>query len=353
MAIANTRNRWLLGALGAIVLFYAGDAGYRRFYEAPVKEHERAVASLNKRLAEDKRQLTKAKRAGAQLEQLEERSLPWDSDIARARYQDWLLRLAQEAKLTGTSVDSGNPSIATASRGRGRRPVEMFKRFTFTLRGRGELGQVTRFLYDFYRGGHLHKIRSMSLNPLSEGQQVDLSLSIEALALPGADREDQLTAVASEQLAHADLRDYQLISRRNFFSSGGAASAWKQIRLSAVTSDVRGVQEAWFLVGADARTEVRQAGQTLSLPSLELRVASLDDTSATVDAEGLLYRMTIGQSLAEAAHLPEADSQTAPEAVTEAAPDTAAATVPEAAPEPASPRDTQAPAEGEPAADDQ
>jgi hypothetical protein len=196
----------------------------------------------------------------------------------------------------------------------------MFKRFTFSLRGRGELGQITRFLYDFYRGGHLHKIRSMSLNPLSDGQQVDLSVSIEALALPNADRQDELTTVASEQLALADVRDYQLISRRNFFSSGGAASAWKQIRLSAVTSDVRGVQEAWFLVGDDPRTRVLQTSQTLSLPSLELRVVSLDDTSATVDADGTLYRVDIGQSLAEGTRVQDAtpeppsplDSQTQP-----------------------------------------
>jgi hypothetical protein len=311
MNIGNTRNRWLLGALGLVALFYAGDAGYRKFYEEPAKDHERTLTTLEKRLADDKLKLAKAKRVGEQLELLEQKSLPWDAEMARARYQDWLLQLAQDAKLTGTSVDSSNPVSVTASRGRGKAPAEMFKRFTFSLRGRGELGQITRFLYDFYRGGHLHKIRSMSLNPLSDGQQVDLSVSIEALALPNADRQDQLTTIASEQLAHADVRDYQLISRRNFFSSGGAASAWKQIRLSAVTSDVRGVQEAWFLVGADPRTQVLQTGQTLSLPSLELRVVSLDDTSATVDADGSLYRVAIGQSLAEATRVQDATPEPA------------------------------------------
>ena len=90
----------------------------------------------------------------------------------------------------------------------------------------------------------------MSLNPIGQGQEVTLSLSIEALALPNADREAELTTLVSEQLAQADVRDYQLIAHRNFFSSGGTDSAWKQIQLSAITSDVHGVGEAWFNVGA-------------------------------------------------------------------------------------------------------
>ena len=60
---------------------------------------------------------------------------------------------------------------------KGKRPTEMFKRFTFTLNSRGDLGQVTKFLYDFYRGGHLHKIRTMSLNPIGQGQEVNLGLT--------------------------------------------------------------------------------------------------------------------------------------------------------------------------------
>ncbi len=295
------KNRWLLVALGLAVLFFAGDAGYRRFYEEPVREHQRVVEQLEKRLADDKLKVAQAKNVGQQLEELEQQSLPWDAEMARARYQDWLLGLAQEAKLTNTSVDSGDPVAVTASRGRGKAPAELYKRFNFSLRSRGDLGQITRFLYDFYRGGHLHKIRTLSLNPLEQGQQVDLSVAIEALALPNADRQAELTTLVSEQLAQADVRDYQLIARRNFFGSGGAASAWQQIRLSAVTSDVRGVAEAWFLLGADSQTRILRTGDVLSLPSVEMRLVSLDDTTAVVDVEGQQYRLSIGQNLAEAA----------------------------------------------------
>ena len=299
------RNRWLLIGLGLVVLFFAGDMGYRKLYEEPARDQERLKEQLTKRLQTAKMEMAKSKRVGEQLEKLEQKSLPWDAEMARARYQDWLVQVAKDAKLTNTSVDSGDPVSTTMSGGKGKRPVEIFKRFNFSLRGRGDFAQVTRFLYDFYRGGHLHKVRSMSLNPVGQGQEIDLSLSIEALALPNADREAELTTLVSEQLAQADVRDYQLIARRNFFGSGGTESAWKQIQLSAITSDVRGVGEAWFHVGAETQTQILQLGQALTMPSFEVRVVSLDETTATVSIDGRLYRLAIGQNLAEAVPVTE------------------------------------------------
>ncbi|MHB8862097.1 MAG: hypothetical protein ACYC6N_06820 [Pirellulaceae bacterium] len=301
-----SRNRWLGVGLGLVVLFFVGDLGYRKLYQEPVEEHERLKEQLTKRLKTAKMEMAKSKRVGEQLEKLEQKSLPWDAEMARARYQDWLVQVAKDAKLTNTSVDSGDPTSTTMSAGKGKRSVEVFKRFTFSLRGRGDFGQVTKFLYDFYRGGHLHKVRSMSLNPVGQGQEVDLNVSIEALALPNADREAELTTLVSEQLAQADVRDYQLIARRNFFGSGGTESAWKQIQLSAVTSDVRGMGEAWFHVGAQTQTQILQLGQVLTMPSFEVRVVSLDETTATVSVDGRLYRLAIGQNLAEAVPVGEA-----------------------------------------------
>jgi hypothetical protein len=244
--------------------------------------------------------VTKAQRAATQLEQLGQASLPWDPEVARERYQDWLLQVAKDAKLENTSIDAGDPASVTLSAGRGKRPVEIYKRFSFSLRGRGDFERVTRFLYDFYRAGHLHKIRSMSLNPVNQGQELDVSLAIEALALPNADRETELTSVVSERLAQTDVHNYQLIAQRNFFGTGSTESAWKQVLLSAVTSDAQGVGEAWFTVGTDSQTRILQLGQALTLPALEVRVVALAESTATISIDGRMYTMTIGQNLAEA-----------------------------------------------------
>lgn len=294
------RNRWLLILLGLVGLFFVGEWSYRKFYEEPNRENKRTEEQLTKRIKEAKRDLANSKDVSQQLENLEQKSLPWDAEMARARYQDWLLQLAKDAKLTGTSVDSGDPVAVTAGGRKGKRSAEMFKRLTFTLNSRGDLGQVTKFLYDFYHAGHLHKIRTMSLNPIGSGQEVSLSVTIEALALPNADREKDLTTVVSEQLAQADVRDYQLISQRNFFSSGGAVSAWKTIQLSAITSDVHGMGEAWFNVGPEKKTQILQLGQALSVPSCEVRLVAVEETAATITIDGQPHRIAIGQNLTEA-----------------------------------------------------
>lgn len=295
----RSRNFWLLLALGLIVAAYFGEMAFRKFYEEPLARNERTIEQLEKRIEAAKLEQRKAKQVAQQLELLEQKSLPWDAEMARARYQAWLLQLAKDAKLTNTSVDSGEPVAVTRSgRTRGR-PAEMFKRFTFSLRGRGDLGQATRFLYDFYRGGHLHKIRNLSLNPLGQGQQVDMSISIEAIALPN-ERQAELTTLVSTDLALENVRDYQFIARRNFFGRQGAESAWRQIELSAITSDVRGVLEAWFRVGTDRQTRVLQVGQVLTMPSFDVRVEKLEDTHAVIAIDGQPYRVAIGQSLADA-----------------------------------------------------
>ena len=78
------RNRWLLIGLGSVVLFFAADQGYRRLYEEPVQEHERLKEQLGKRLTSARTEMAKSKRVGEQLEKLEQKSLPWDAEMARA-----------------------------------------------------------------------------------------------------------------------------------------------------------------------------------------------------------------------------------------------------------------------------
>ncbi len=308
------RNRWLLAALSAVILFFVGDLGYRKFLVGPRQQNERLKEQLDKRIKTAQLELKKAKQATEQLEQLEQKSLPWDAEMARSRYQDWLLQLAKEAKLTGTSVDSGDPVAVTQTSRTSRKAVEIYKRFSFSIRGRGDLRQVTKFLYDFYRAGHIHKIRSMSLNPVGGGEEVDFNASIEAIALPNADREAELTTLVSEELAMQDSRDYQFIARRNFFGRGGTQTAWKEISLSAVTTDVRGLGEAWFKVAQERDTRILQVGQALNMSSFDVLLVSLDETGATVNVDGQLYRLAIGQTLADAAQVAQPTAAAPPPA---------------------------------------
>lgn len=293
------RNRWLLIALALVAVFYFGDMGYRKLYEVPLQAQQRAKAQLTKQLTEAKRKMAQAKQITDQLAMLDKRSLPANPALARSRYQAWLLQLAGSARLTGTSVDAGDPVAVTYSARRLKKPLLLYNRITFTVHGRGDLTQITRFLYDFYRAGHLHKIRSLSLNPIGEGQIVDMNASIEAISLPTADRDTELSTASADQLAFTDIRPYQLISQRNLFGRGGAHWAWRQVTLTAVTANVDGVGEAWFAFANGDQTEIVPVGQSLS-GSVDLTVLRLDGRDVIVAVDGQQYRLSIGHSLAEA-----------------------------------------------------
>jgi len=79
------RNRLLLIALGLVGLFFVGDWAFRTFYEEPARERERTKDRLTKSLDEARLELDEAMNVGEQLEQLEQKSLPWDAEMARAR----------------------------------------------------------------------------------------------------------------------------------------------------------------------------------------------------------------------------------------------------------------------------
>ncbi len=294
------RNLLMLGALAVVVVLYVGDLGYKKLVVEPNRKREQTKTILEKRLKDARLSLAKGKQAGEYLERMEQQSLPWDSQIARARYQAWLIDLARNAGLSGTSVDSGEPVTITRSSRTSKRPVEMYTRYTFSVRGRGDLGQVTQFMYDFYRSDQLQKIRSFSLTPQSEGQVVDVAFSIEALSLPLTDRETELTDAVSDRLAYDNSQTYRLIAHRNLFGPGGADAGWRLVKLTAVTLDVRGSGQAWFAAGKTKETRILRVGEVLSLPSLSVKLVSVDDRSVLVEVDQQQYRILIGQSLADA-----------------------------------------------------
>ena len=165
------------------------------------------------------------------------------------------------------------------------------------------MAQVTQFLYEFYEAGHLHKIRSLTLNPIQD--QVDLSITIEALSLKGSTRDgkartDQLTLAASQSLAYASLSDYQPLVHRNVFRAGDSDLATKTTVLTAITSDVQGRREIWFRIGKTGRTHVLGEDGTLTVDTVSARVIEIQPDRVIVELNGQRRSLSVGKSLAEA-----------------------------------------------------
>ena len=295
--MGDKRTRTLLLVLGSIGVLYTGDLAYRSWIESPRQEAERQKSRLEKRIRDTKLSLAKSKRIAADLEQLESQSLPSDLEVARSSYQSWLLQLVQRAKLQTPNVDSSEPVPLSVGRG-GRRGKPDYHKIGFTLRTRGSLKHVVHFLFDFYRADHLHKIRSMNLNPVGRDRNLDLTLSIETLVLGTALRENELSPGVSERLASATREDYQPLVRRNLFDSGGGEAA-KKVQFTAVTRNRDGSAQAWFRVAPGGKTQILSADQALNCPGLEVLVLEVLPAATILSMDGERIRVQVGQRLAE------------------------------------------------------
>lgn len=290
----NRRKLVLYGGLALMAIVFVGDSAMRNFVTKPLEMAERKETALRKRANTRRLELKKANKALDQLAELQQRSLPSDPQLARSHYQAWLLQLVQQAGWKGPNVDSGEPQSQKG----------LYRAFPFTVRGRGTLDQVTRFLYAFYQAGHLHKIRSLTLNPLQGAEQFDVSLTIEALSLKGASSTDKLTQLASGSLASPHLADYQTLVRRNIFRVGDTNLRAKSTLLTAITTDVHGTREAWFSTAKSSKTHVLHEGDSLAIGTLSAKVIQIHDDRVIVEMDGQQRGVTIGKSLAEAALLP-------------------------------------------------
>ncbi len=292
--IDKYRKQILYGVAAAMFLFYLGDQFLQKFLtEGPLQERRSRIAQLESDIEKREGMLLRAREIGKRLDVLEARSLPSDVEIARSLYQGWLVELVNFVELSAPNVDSGNPV--------GRRGV--FYTIAYSLRGRGTLEQLTRFLYVFYRAGHLHQIRSLAITPLKGSGQLDLAISIEAVVLPTADRKSRLTSLAADRLAYASLSDYDVIVRRDLFGTGGASEATDFAYLTAVNY-VNGKPEAWFDLRTEARLLKLCEGDRLEIGPFEGKVAEIADTDVVLESGEERWLLTVGENLAQASALP-------------------------------------------------
>ncbi len=291
----NRRTRVLLMAMAAMGFLWAGDYAYRNFIEVPVAERAQQIERLDKKIIDARESIVKSDGATERLDELVRMSLPYDSELARARYQDWLLDLVQSVDLTGASVDAGKPAVVTIKDRDTRKPKEIFSRYSFSLRGRGTLQQVARFLHHFYQAGHLHKISSLTMNPVSGGRMVDFTASIEALGLARCERKEELSGESVQRLASSDFSAYQSIARRNLFARRGD-DILSQIVLSAITIASNGTAQAWFAVG-DGPTQVLRRGETLDVNAHLIEVVDIVAGRVLLDVNGRVITLTAGESI--------------------------------------------------------
>jgi len=201
------REKILAGVTVALVAVFVGKwtlSGDGGTLGALRQERDDLLAEVEQKKA----QVHRGRKAAAHLDAWQRRSLPSDRDIARSLYQNWLLELVDKVEFGHAKVESGEV----------RSHLGIYWRLPFTIRGQGTLDQLIRLLHAFYSAGHLHQIRRLSIKPDEDSKKLNLTISVEAISLPEADRRDKLSVEPSSHTDLLELPAYRkTIVERNLF----------------------------------------------------------------------------------------------------------------------------------------
>jgi len=319
-----TANRYRQIALGAVfgllVLYFGGEWVWNTVLQGPIDKKQQAYQKLLDAKKKKEKEWEDFKEDARKLAAWRKQSLPSDTEVARSLYREWLLQVVVDyVKLDSPSVSPGEP---VSRQGR-------FYAIPFSVRGRGTLEQLTQFLFAFYRTDLLHQIRSLHLTPLGNSEQLDLTMSIEALVVPGAgpeldeelpEEERQETIIAdfqqrasrvSHRLASLTpakytpptLTDYEAIARRNLFGVGSDPDPTDFAYLTFVNT-VNGESEAWFTLRATNKTLKKQEGDLLEIGTFSGTVAEIDGSDVILESDGERWLLTLGEKLTDAFALP-------------------------------------------------
>jgi hypothetical protein len=196
----------VVGLLAAVILLWQlGFAG-----ESSLGELQSRYDALSVKVETRKKDLEKAKRESRKLAEWQRRSLPSKVEIGRTLYQNWLRETVDKAKFRGTNINTDD--------GQSRHGI--YEELKYTVKAQATLPQLTQFLYDFYRAGHLHKISNLQITPLEKSGDLDLNITIQALALANADHSDKLTTEPGNRLQKKTFDEYgKIIADRNIFAA--------------------------------------------------------------------------------------------------------------------------------------
>jgi hypothetical protein len=287
-------------------------AGYgHRWYRGLFAARQSRVDALQKEIADKELKIARGQRAAAHLAQWEHRSLPANRELARSLYQSWLRAIVDRVKLTAADVTS---QIVPSRR-------DAFDRLSFTINGRGSLEQLTRLLYEFYGANHLHQIRSLKVKPLADAKQLELQIVVEALVLPGADRQDDLNREPARQLALGDLAKYQaVIVSRNLFSQylppkppivedRPTPPEFDIAKFAVITGifEVGQRPQMWLNVRTTGKTLKLFEGDRFEVGTLSGTVIRIGSRRVELSAGGKRLLVALGESLRDAAELPSGD----------------------------------------------
>ena len=143
-----------------------------------------------------KRQLGKNEIA---LKKLKEQSLCRDPDLAQSQYKSWLINAVKE-DVAFADVLVGSGAVQKSG--------DTCVQHSFKVTGKGDLTQLTKFLFSFYEANYLHRIRQLSITPLPrEGNLLQFAFGRRSLEVARASVADDSERHDDTISIHQDVPD--------------------------------------------------------------------------------------------------------------------------------------------------
>jgi hypothetical protein len=203
----NSRER-LLGIVVGCLAVIIGGFFIQRWVSGKFTTRYDQIERLSGDLKKFKRQVQLSQAARRKIADYAERSLPADPEIARTRYQNWLVSEMEFAELLVPDVKLQQSVVEK----------DLFTRQTFVAEAVGTLPQVVELMHSFYSVDWLHRITQLKLRPVKDSKLLNVSLHIEALSMLKAVATDKLPDRPSHRLELADRNAYfDRIVNRNLF----------------------------------------------------------------------------------------------------------------------------------------
>lgn len=286
------REKILAGAVGLMVVAWFGSSALTRYRDA-VETNRTKLRDAEQQVSQARTAKLRGQRALTKLRRWQKQALPTNADIANSLYQDWLQKQFTEAGLKVSDIKS-----SAGLRG----PNDRTQQFTFAVTATGQMSQLVDFLSRFYRAGHLQRISRASLSPAKEGNDLAISLTVDAMSMSDSPRADSLSDLESN-LPLPSLTEFQAaIAKRDLFSSALASKPVNEADQALVSGMTLG-EKGWQMsirIKDSGRMLYFRAGDAIQVGTFTGKVSEIDGRRALVEKDGRQMQVQLGQTLGQA-----------------------------------------------------
>ena len=295
-----------LGLLGAVVLYQV--YGWMQGSHGPLQAQKAAASAELERI---NNRLNNANLVAARMKKWRQRSLPSDFRTAQSLYQNWLLRLAADARFSDTKIDASGS----------RRRSDVYRVLQFSFQARSSLDGLTQFLYDFYRADHLHQIVSISVTPEDSRGTLKIQMTVEALSLTSATSENALSAETSDRPLD-EPEAYELaIAGRNLFAAyqpppppeppapppaeEPPRPRFDPVRFAYLTglTSTGDRPTAWIIARTSGDRYELGEGETFEIGEARCKMLRIGPRDADIRIDDKSFRVSLGKNLRDGAEL--------------------------------------------------